>query len=148
MDLSKFLQDEASNSISFFGRGNKSSPEPPPEKFAKTSTFSSIRTLSVKTAENWKTTSLAKYNASDWLILNVSNGLVTSMKCATCSEFEDKITSMKGFTDQWSRDGSKRLQHSTVVQHANTDTHARLYDVYFKSKGLNPIECSQKKGLD
>ena len=92
---------------SFFGKENKSSPELPPEKVAKTSTFSSIRTLSVKTAKNWKTTSLAKYNASDWLILNVSSGLVTAMKCATCSEFEDKITSVKGFTDQWSRDGSK-----------------------------------------
>ena len=123
-------------------------PEPPPEKVAKTSTSSLTRTLSVKTAENWKTTSLAKYNTSDWLILNVSNGLVTLMKCATCSEFEDKIISMKGFTDQWSRDGSKRMQHSAVVQHANTDARARLYDLYLKSKGLNPIECSQKKGLD
>ena len=133
---------------SFFGRWNKSSPEPPPEKVTKTSTSSSTRTLSVKTAENWKRTSLAKCNASDWLILNVSNGLVTSMKCTTRSEFENKITSMKGFTDQWSRDGSKRLQHSAAVQHANTDAHVRSYDLYLKSKGLNPIECSQKKGLD
>ena len=92
---------------SFFGRGNKLLPEPPPEKVAKTSTTSSTRTLSVKAAENWKTTSLIKYNTSDRLILNVLNGLVTSMKCATFSEFEDKITSVKGFTDQWSRDGSK-----------------------------------------
>ena len=126
---------------SFFGRGNKSLSEPPPEKVTKTSS-SSTRTLSVKTAENWKTTSLAKYNASDWLILNVSSRLLTSMKCTTCSEFEDKITSMKGFTDQWSRDRSKRLQHSAAVQHANTDAHARSYDLYLKSKGLNPIECS------
>ena len=133
---------------SFFGGGNKSLPEPPPEKVAKTSTSSSTRTLSVKTAENWKTTSLAKYNASDRLILNVSNGLVTSMKCTTCSEFEDKIASMKGFMDQWSRDGSKQQQHSAAVQHANTDTHARSNDLHVKSKGLKLIECSQKKGLD
>ena len=45
---------------SFFGRGNKLLPEPPPEKVAKTSTTSSTRTLSVKAAENWKTTSLVK----------------------------------------------------------------------------------------
>ena len=49
---------------------------------------------------------------------------------------------MKGFTEQWSRARSKRLQYG------NTDAHARSCDLHVKSKGLNPIERWQKKGLN
>ena len=102
----------------------------------------SKRTLQPATAEQWKTTSLAKYDAENWLIVNINadTKLVESLKCAVCTKFEGKINSLKGFNYQWSRDGSTRLQHSAALEHVNGDPHKLAYDFFLKNKGLTTRE--------
>ena len=45
---------------------------------------SSTRTLQPVTAEKWKTTSLAKFRAENWLIIDTENNLVKSLHCSVC----------------------------------------------------------------
>ena len=104
------------------------------------------RMLQATTANKWKTTSLAKYSADEWLIINTdeSGNLVKSMQCSTCTMFEKNINSLKGFAPQWSGDGSTRLQHSAAAEHAQTDAHTRSYDLYLTQKGLDAFQRTEK----
>ena len=43
---------------------------------------SSTRTLQPVTAEKWKTTSLAKFCAENWLITDIENNFVKSLHCS------------------------------------------------------------------
>ena len=119
---------------------------------ASSSTAASKRTLQPATAEKWKTTSLAKYDAENWLIVNINTDtkLVESLKCAVCTKFEGKISSVKGFNYQWSRDGSTRLQHAAALEHVNGDPHKLAYNLFLKNKGLTTRERGDiiKKTLD
>ena len=103
---------------------------------------SSSRILLCSTAEKWKSTSLAKYNAEDWLVVNTDakSTLVTSMNCAICQKFEERITSIKGFNYQWLREGSKRLLLHAAVEHAEGQAHKRAYDLHLKSKSISACE--------
>ena len=56
---------------------------------------SSARTIQPVTAEKWQTTSLAKFGAENWLIINVENKLVKSFYCSVCQKYEDNLG--KGF---------------------------------------------------
>ena len=60
---------------------------------------SSTRTLQPVTAEKWKTTSLAKFGAENWLIIDVENNLVKSLRCRVCQKYEDRITLVKRFRE-------------------------------------------------
>ena len=93
----------------------------------------SVRTLQAATAENWKSTSLAKYNADDWLVINVDKQtkLVTSLNCLVCTKHVEHITGVKGFQQQWCKEGSKRLQHNAALEHAEGMSHKRAYMIYF-----------------
>ena len=88
---------------------------------------SSERALQVKTAENWKTTKLAKYNGENWLIIvpqkNDKNS-VEALKCSVCIQLKDEINSIKGFNMQWI-EGSKRLMLGTALDHANSEPHKK-----------------------
>ena len=96
------------------------------------------RKLFALTAEKWKSTSLAKYNANEWLIINADNtGSVNSMKCVTCEKFRDRIIGIKAFAPQWCDKGSRRLQHGAALEHAMSEPHKRSFDLYMKSKGLS-----------
>ena len=75
------LQPSTQSTISsFFKRSNKVSLMKKPENVASTSkvmnndcnlkTMGKGRTLKVLTAENWKQTSLAKYDGQKWLVIN------------------------------------------------------------------------------
>ena len=69
------------------------------------------RTLQSATVEKWKSMSLAKYNADDWLVVKVekTTNLVKSFNCSVCTKFIDRIPSIKGFQMQWCEDSSKQL---------------------------------------
>ena len=66
------------------------------------------RNLQAATAKKWKSTTLAKYNADDWLVVNVNKtiNLVQSMNCSVCTKFMDRISFIKDFQQQWCESGS------------------------------------------
>ena len=108
------------------------------------------RTLQAATAEKRKTTSLAKYNATDWLVVNIdkSTNLVTSLNCSVCTKFLDKISCIKGFQMQWCEDGSKRLHNtSAALEHAESTSHNKAYDLYMKDLGLSAHERTERDQL-
>ena len=107
------------------------------------STSTVRRKLVLSTAEKWITSSLAKYCADEWLLIienDEDKGFVKALKCKTCSEFHDRIVSMKGFAPQWSGSGSTRLLHAAAIEHANSYAHGKSFDMYMKSKGLDATE--------
>ena len=127
--------------------GESSSTKKQKELPTKKEKSSSCRTLLSATANGWKSTTLAKYHADEWLVINVdkSKKLVTSMQCSTCTQFEKEVISSSRFSPQWSsREGSTRLQHATALQYAGTAAHERLYDLYLKRKGVDLVERSQQ----
>ena len=85
--------------LSPLGSSSSSTGEVPTKK-TKTS---SSRTLQVATAEGWKISSLAKFSASEWLIINAdeSKKYVVSMRCLTCTKYKNENMSLKGFAPQW-----------------------------------------------
>ena len=70
---------------------------------------SSTRNQQPVTVEKWKTTSLAKFGAERWLIIDVENNLAKSLRCSACQKYEDRITSVKGFQEIWCHEGSRQL---------------------------------------
>ena len=113
---------------------NKSSSET-----ASSSSSSSLRTLQAVTAEKWKTTKLAQYNADEWLeiVKEHSSGQVSTLKCSIC---KSNIEGIKGFNSQWVDDGCRRLIFSSAFDHANSEPHKKAYDLHMKVKGLNLLE--------
>ena len=102
------------------------------------------RKLLLSTAEKWKSSSLAIYAASEWLLLNTQKVggelVVCSMNCLFCKQFKTKINCMKQFSSQWADSGSHRVQHSAAYEHATSDAHKAAHQMYLKSKGLDAIE--------
>ena len=97
---------------SFFGGAGKQKKTVKNTSSSKTSQPApSSRILHVATAEKWKTTKLAKYNAEEWLeiIKDVNTGVVISLKCSMCKKFKSYIEGIKGFNNQWIGDGCRRL---------------------------------------
>ena len=104
------------------------------------------RTLQTKTAENWKTNSLAKYNAALWLVINEdqsNKNLVASFNCNICRQFEDRISSIKGFNHTWIKEGSKRLQLDSAKEHAEGESHKKAFDLHLQNVGLTARERSE-----
>ena len=141
-DIAVTTKRKQSDIASFFGGSAK-------KKIPKQSTTQAskagpaTRTLQTTTALKWKSTSLAKYNADEWLLVNenkIDTGLVESLKCATCTKFRDRIMSMKGFTTQWSDCGSTRLQHTAAVEHATSEPH--IFRLVYETEGS---QCHRKK---
>ena len=106
------------------------------EKNKQTTQGTSSRLLKLTTAENWKTTSLVKFNAEKWLLLNSNTkNEVTMMVCKFCSQFKDKILSCKNFQPEWAGDGCKRLQLDAARGHAESDKHKKACDLFLKEEG-------------
>jgi hypothetical protein len=134
-DMAVKTKRKQSDISSFFGGSSKKKPTK-----AAPSNSSTSRTLQMSTATKWKTTSLAKYNASEWLLIiesNATKGVVESLKCETCTTFRDRIMGMKGFSTQWSEHGSTRLQHASALLHATSEPHKKSFDLFLKQKGLS-----------
>ena len=108
----------------------------------------STRTLLTLTAGKWKSTSLAKYNADDWLVINTKkeSNVVTSLNCSVCKKYVGRIMSTKGFQQQWCGDESKQLQHSTAVDHVESIAHKMAFNL-FRDSGLNERERTNKERL-
>ena len=155
VDVEKPKEKKQSDTGVFFGlprkrkttekKSSDNDNSEPSQSKKKTTT----RILQAATAEKWKTTSLAKYNATDWLVVNIdkSTNLVTSLNCLVCTKFLDKISCIKGFQMQWCEDGSKRLQHSAALEHAESTSHNKAYDLYMKDLGLSAHKRTERDQL-
>ena len=120
------------NIANFFG-GSVKPVNKPTANVKQKRTISASRTLQVATAEKWKQSSRAKYSAHDWLVINpelTDKKLVASMICKLCRQFEDHITSAKGFVDTWLKTGSRHLQLYAAVEHAESEAHKRAFDLH------------------
>ena len=130
---------------SFFGGSSTLNLSPVTNKEKKQLSVGQPRKLQGSTAEKWKTTSLAKYSAEEWLIVNIdaSTKLVGSMNCKICQQFEDRISSIKGFAYNWLREGSKRLLLHAAIEHAEGEPHKKAFDLYLRSRGLTTHERTE-----
>ena len=92
---------------------------------------------------------MAKYNADDWLVINTEkeSNVVTSLNCSVCKKYVDRIMSTKGFQQQWYGDGSKRLQHSAAVDHAESIAHKMAFNLFLRDSRLNERERTNKERL-
>ena len=91
-------------------------------------------------------TTFAKYNADDCLIVNVikTANLVQLMSCSIYTKFMDQIYSVKGFQQQWCEGGSKLLQHSAALEHAESMSHEKAFDLHLKALVLDIWEQKEK----
>ena len=58
----------------------------------------------------------------------IEGGKVVKLKCKTCSKFENRITSIKGFSPNWI------VGTSSVKKHVNGDPHKYAADLLNKEK--------------
>ena len=105
------------------------------------------KSLQAAAVKKRKSTNLAKYNAADWLVVNVdkTTNLVQSMSCFVCTKFMDGISSVKGFQQQWREGRSKWLQHNTALEHGESMSHRKALDLHLKSPGLGIQEQTEKE---
>lgn len=95
------------------------------------------RNLSVEAAKRWKTTSLAGYSASQWLVVNSDiTGSVTSLNCSVCNAYAEHIKGMKNFSTVWAYAGSTNLRLSNAEDHARGEPHKRAMDLHLKERGV------------
>ena len=142
-EVTEITKRKQSNISSFFGGSAKKAKADTNSSSSLSTTTSTTRKLQVSTAEKWKSTTLAKYNADEWLIINENNankGFVKTLKCATCMKFRERIISMKGFTPQWSEHGSTRLLHAAALEHASSEAHKKSFDLHMRQKGLAVLD--------
>ena len=56
----------------------------------------------------------------------------------------DRISSVKGFQLQWCEGGSKWPQHSAALEHAESMSHEKAFDLRLKGLGLGIPERTEK----
>ena len=97
------LQKKSQTSIgSYFGLPKTTKIAVKKKKKTKVKTgHRSTRTFQPVTAEKMKTTSPMKFGSENWFIIGVENNLVKSLRCSVCQKYEDRITSVKGFQENW-----------------------------------------------
>ena len=85
--------------LNYFGSNSSGTSLSPVQLPPKKPKPSSSRTLQVASANGWKRSSLAKYSASEWLIINADENktLVVSMQCLACTKFNNQIMSLTLF---------------------------------------------------
>ena len=102
------------------------------------------RNLLTSTANNWKSTSLAKYMANDWLVINSNEeGSVTSVSCSVCSMYAEKIIGIKNFSHAWAFTGSINTQFSSAIDHARGEPHKVAMRFHLKEVGKTPEETAE-----
>ena len=136
-DSTESKKRKQTNISSFFGGATKQKKTTKSSSETASSSSSSLRTLQVVTAEKWKTTKLAQYNADEWLeiVKEHSSGQVSTLKCSICKKYKSNIEGIKGFNNQWVDDGCRRLIFSSAFDHANSEPHKKAYDLHMKVKG-------------
>ena len=77
-------------------------------------------------------------NTSVWLKFDMADrDHVSSLKCLVCSQFKDKLVSMRNFCPAFI-DGTTNVRTTTFKEHAATDMHARAM-VLFKKQHASSV---------
>ena len=126
------------------GTLTKESPQSESTSGQRTLTTNKSRNLTAAAANRWKTTSLATYMASDWLVLNADNAdCVTSLNCSVGKTYADRLKGMKNFSTAWAFTGSTNLRLSNAEDHARGEPHKKAMDLYLSEKGLSATDRAE-----
>ena len=92
-----------------------------------------IRKVTAATIEKWKS-ELVDFAVNEWLYYEKdASGVPTALFCKFCTDHEEEIKSIDGFTNQYTK-GSTNFRKSTVEYHAkNTKSHTVAHGLHIKS---------------
>ena len=83
------------------------------------------RQVSISTFEKWQRNYDREYQTLTWLKCNRDErcrDLVQSLWCSVCKEYEQRICSMKNYSDAWIT-GSQNQRTSNLLDHARSEQH-------------------------
>ena len=100
------------------------------------------RAVSRKTVEKWVVENDRELNTSVWLKFEGDRNHVFSLKCAVCSEFKDKLISMRNNRPAFI-EGTTNIRTTAFKDHAATDMHAHAMVLFKKQHARNITEYSQ-----
>ena len=85
--------------------------KPGPSRAVEKTRATITRNVKKDTVENWKYSSLEKYDGQDWLDFDVDkDGHVIALKCKICSTYSSNIENIKKFSHAWAFEGSVNLR--------------------------------------
>ena len=100
------------------------------------------RAVCRKTVEKWIVENDRTLNTAVWLKFETDRrDHVLSLKCAVCSQFKDKLTSMRNYRPAFV-EGTTNVRTSTFKDHAATDMHARAMTLFRKQHASHITEYS------
>ena len=139
-------KQKQSSLFSHFSKGKVVVPCKKPTKTDDQGTSSSgARALNESTAENWKSTSLAGFDASEWLVVNSDkDSNVTSLNCNVCKKYASNVENMKNFGHTWAYEGSTNLRVSNAKKHASGDPHREAMRLHSIDLGKDAEEITSK----
>ena len=94
-----------------------------------------IRKVTAATIEKWKS-ELVDFAVNEWLYYEKdASGVPASLFCKFCTDHEEEIKSIEGFTNQYIK-GSTSFGKSSVEYHAkNTKSHTVAHELHIKESG-------------
>ena len=94
-----------------------------------------IRKVTAATIEKWKS-EIVDFAVNEWLYYEKdASGVSTALFCKFCTDHEEEIKSIDGFTNQYIK-GSTNFRKSSVEYHAkNTKSHTVAYELHIKESG-------------
>ena len=98
------------------------------------------RAVQRRTVEKWISELDREFDTSLWLKFDMADREhVALLKCSICSQFSDKLDSMRNFRPAFIN-GTANIRVSTVKDHAATDMHARAMLLLKKQQSSNVVE--------
>ena len=94
-----------------------------------------VRKVTAATIEKWKS-ELVDFAVNEWLYYEKdASGVPTALFCKFCTDHEEEIKSIDGFTNQYIK-GSTNFRKSSVEYHAkNAKSHIVAYELHVKKSG-------------
>ena len=98
------------------------------------------RAVSRKTMEKWVVENDRDLNTSVWLKFEGDRNRVYSLKCAVCSQFKEKLISMRNYPVFI--EGTTNVRTTAFKEHAATDMHAHSMVLFKKQHARDITEYS------
>ena len=99
------------------------------------------RAVSRKTVEKWVAENDRDLNTSVWLKFEGHRNHVYSLKCAVCSQFKEKLISMRNYCPAFI-EGTTNVRTTAFKEHAATDMHAHSMVLFKKQHARDITEYS------
>ena len=92
------------------------------------------RLVQKRTVEKWIAENDVELNTISWLKFKMADrNLVESISCAVCTQFKDKLESLRNYRPAFI-DGTTNVRASSFKEHADTDMHARAMILFRKQQ--------------